>query len=71
MLKSHVELKGQYGPFQADRKATDVHSAKPTVVTGSHDVTVHRDPPGKESRKDFNRNYEPGYFDEGSLRGLR
>lgn len=39
--------KGQYAPSQGDRKATGVQSAKPTVVTGSEDATVHRDPPGK------------------------
>ncbi len=39
------DAKGQYAPSQADRKADGVHSAKPTVVTGSEDATVHNKPP--------------------------
>ena len=39
------DAKGQYAPSQADRKADGVHSAKPTVITGSEDATVHNKPP--------------------------
>ncbi len=56
MSKPEDDAKGQYAPSQADRKATGVHSAKPTVVTGSEDATVHRDAPGKKSDKDFDLN---------------
>ncbi len=35
------DAKGQYAPSQADPKADGVHSAKPTVITGSEDATVH------------------------------
>ena len=49
------DAKGQYAPSQADRKASGVHSAKPTVITGSEDATGHRDPPGKKPKKDFDR----------------
>jgi hypothetical protein len=59
MSNPEDDAKGQYAPSQADRKATGVHSAKPTVITGSEDATVHRDPPGKKSEKDFDLNYDP------------
>lgn len=48
----------QCAPSQADRKASGVHSAKPTVITGSEYSTVNRDPPGKETVKDFDLNYD-------------
>lgn len=41
------DSKGQFAKSQADRKADGVVSAKPTVITGSEDATVHRDPPRK------------------------
>ena len=69
MSKPEDDAKGQYAPSQADRKATGVHSAKPTVVTGSEDATVHRDVPGKKSEKDFDLNYDPKDMNEGSFRG--
>lgn len=62
------DAKGQYAPSQADRKASGVHSAKPTVVTGSEDATVHRDPPGKKAGKDWDVNYDPA---ENSEEGSR
>lgn len=51
MAKPQDDAKGQYAPSQADRHATGVHSAKPTVVTGSEDATVNRTPPDKGSKK--------------------
>lgn len=43
------DAKGQFAPSQADRKADGVHSAKPTVITGSDDATVHnKSPPSKK-----------------------
>ncbi|MGF9566109.1 hypothetical protein AAIH70_21605 [Neorhizobium sp. BT27B] len=47
------DAKGQFAPSQADRKADGVHSAKPTVITGSEDATVHNEPPPpkQENRK--------------------
>ena len=41
MSKPEDDPKGQYAPSQADKKASGVHSPKPTVVTGSLDVTVN------------------------------
>jgi hypothetical protein len=60
MAKPRDDAKGQYAPSQADRHASGVHSAKPTVVTGSEDATVNRTPPGQKSEKDFDLNYDPG-----------
>jgi len=65
------DAKGQYAPSQADRKASGVHSAKPTVITGSEDATVHRDLPTKKAGKDFDLNYKPEEMNEGSFRGSR
>jgi hypothetical protein len=59
MAKPRDDAKGQYAPSQADRHASGVHSAKPTVVTGSEDATVNRTPPGQKSEKDFDLNYDP------------
>ncbi len=69
MNNPEKDAKGQYAPSQADRKASGVHSAKPTVVTGSEDATVHRDPPGKKSGKDFDLNYDPADAKESDFRG--
>jgi hypothetical protein len=65
------DAKGQYAPSQADRKASGVHSAKPTVITGSEDATVHRDPPGKKAGKDWDVNYDLAEMNEGKFRGSR
>jgi hypothetical protein len=59
MAKPQDDAKGQYAPSQADRRATGVHSAKPTVVTGSEDATINRTPPGQKKEKDFDLNYDP------------
>lgn len=48
------------------QRATGVHSAKPTVVTGSEDATVNRTPPGQEKEKDFDLNYDPAKRNENS-----
>lgn len=69
MSNPEDDAKGQYAPSQADRKASGVHSAKPTVITGSEDATVHRDPPGKKAGKDWDVNYDPSEMNEGSFRG--
>lgn len=59
MTKVEDDAKGQFAPSQADRKATGVHSAKPTVVTGSEDATEHKTPPGGKPVKDWDINYDP------------
>lgn len=45
------DAKGQFAPGHADRKASGVASAKPTVITGSEDATAHKLPPGRDSLK--------------------
>jgi hypothetical protein len=64
MTKAEDDAKGQFAPSQADRKATGVHSAKPTVVTGSEDATVHKTPPGRKPVKKWDINYEPSEANE-------
>ncbi|AJC79936.1 hypothetical protein IE4803_CH02747 [Rhizobium etli bv. phaseoli str. IE4803] len=60
---------GQFAKSRADRKATGVASAKPTVITGSEDATVNRNPPGKKKpEKDWDINYDPTDMNEGRMR---
>ncbi|ARQ58817.1 UNVERIFIED_ORG: hypothetical protein GGE64_006201 [Rhizobium etli] len=60
---------GQFAKSRADRKATGVASAKPTVITGSEDATVNRNPPGKKKpQKDWDINYDPTDMNEGRMR---
>lgn len=63
------DAKGQYAPSQADPKADGVHSAKPTVVTGSEDATVHNTPPGQKKPKSFDPNYDVCENNESESRG--
>lgn len=59
------DAKGQYAKSQADRHSTGVASAKPTVITGSEDVTGHRTPPGqKGTEKDWDINFDETKPDE-------
>lgn len=46
------DAKGQFANSRADRSASGVASAKPTVVTGSEDATAHRKPPEGRSGQD-------------------
>lgn len=69
MSNPEDDAKGQYAPSQADRKASGVHSAKPTVITGSEDATVNRDPPGKKAAKDWNVTDDPLDQGAGKFRG--
>lgn len=66
MKKNHsgtgpeADAKGQFAKSQADRKSSGVHSAKPTVITGSEDATAHRNPPGtKRAANDWDPNFDP------------
>ena len=53
------DAEGQFAKSQADRKATGVISAKPTVLTGSEDATAYSQPPGKKRpSRDFDINYD-------------
>lgn len=58
-LKTKEDAKGQFAQSQADRESTGVASAKPTVVTGSEDMSDHRRPPGqKGSQKDWDVGFD-------------
>lgn len=62
------DAKGQFAKSAADRKATGVHSAKPTVITGSEDATEHKTPPGRKPVKDWDINFDPAEENEGKMR---
>jgi hypothetical protein len=62
------DAKGQYAKSVADRKSTGVHSAKPTVITGSEDATAHKTPPGKTPVKEWDINFDPSDDNEGQMR---
>lgn len=67
MAKPEDDAKGQYAPSQADPHATGVHSAKPTVITGSEDATKSKIPPGQKGpKKDWDINFDPAENTEGS-----
>lgn len=69
MAKPEDDAKGQYAPSQADPHATGVHSAKPTVITGSEDATENKIPPGQEGpKKDWDINFDPADNNEKSSR---
>ena len=68
---SQVEADAQ-GQFARNRGPNDnngVSSAKPRVITGSDDGTVHKTPPGKKEQKDWDINYDEREMNEGSFRG--
>jgi hypothetical protein len=66
MSNVEKDARGQFAKSQGDRKASGVHSAKPTVVTGSEDATAHKRPPGtKKPEKDWDINYDPSEMNEG------
>ncbi|MGF9692389.1 MULTISPECIES: hypothetical protein [unclassified Rhizobium] len=54
----HGDAKGQFAKSEGDREASGVHSAKPTVITGSEDATAHKVPPGKHVDKAWSENRE-------------
>ncbi|GEM_PF-1062108 len=52
------DAKRQLAKSVADRKSIGVHSAKPTVITGSEDATEHKTPPGTKP-KDCDIDFPP------------
>ena len=62
------DAKGQFAKSIADPKSTGVHSAKPTVITGAEDATVHKTPPGQKPVKDWDINFDPADENEGRMR---
>ncbi|MCW1412457.1 hypothetical protein OLZ32_29950 [Rhizobium sp. 1AS11] len=60
MATPEKDAAGQFAKSRADRKSSGVASAKPTVITGSEDATVNKNPPGKKKpEKDWDINYDP------------
>ncbi|TBF83371.1 hypothetical protein [Rhizobium leguminosarum] len=60
MANPEKDAAGQFAKSRADRKGSGVASAKPTVITGSEDATVNKNPPGKKKpEKDWDINYDP------------
>lgn len=69
MNKVEEDARGQFAKSQADRKASGVHSAKPTVITGSEDATIHKHLPGsKKPEKEWDVHYDPSEMSEGRSR---
>ena len=69
MANPEKDAAGQFAKSRADRKASGVASAKPTVITGSEDAMVNRDPPGKKKpKKDWDINYDPAEMNQGRVR---
>lgn len=72
MADPKKDAAGQFAKSPADGESNGVASAKPKVLTGSDDGTVHRNPPGKKKPdKDWDLNYDPADMNEGSYRGSR
>ncbi len=68
MSEIERDAKGQFAKSVADRKSTGVHSAKPTVITGSEDATGHKTPPGKKPVKDWDINFDPADENDRQMR---
>ncbi|RUM00173.1 hypothetical protein [Rhizobium chutanense] len=69
MPNPEKDATGQFAKSRADRKSSGVASAKPTVITGSEDATVHKNPPGgKKPGKEWDINYDPADMNEGRTR---
>jgi hypothetical protein len=62
------DAKGQFAKSVADRKSTGVHSAKPTVISGSEDATEHKTPPGRKAVKEWDVNFDPSDQDRSRTR---
>ncbi|EJC79837.1 hypothetical protein Rleg4DRAFT_1439 [Rhizobium leguminosarum bv. trifolii WSM2297] len=69
MANLENDAAGQFAKSRADRKSSGVASAKPTVITGSEDATMHKNPPGKQKPgKDWDINYDPADMNDGRRR---
>ncbi|KQO83575.1 hypothetical protein [Rhizobium sp. Leaf262] len=66
----HKDAEGQYAKGLERSDNNGVASAKPRVITGSDDATVHKNPPGKKpSKKEWDVNYDERETNEGDFRG--
>ncbi|WP_245281507.1 hypothetical protein [Rhizobium sp. AAP43] len=56
----HKDAEGQFVGTQHGGHNNGVASAKPTVITGSDDATMHKWPPGKKDPPaDWDANFDP------------
>ncbi|KXG87811.1 hypothetical protein [Agrobacterium bohemicum] len=66
----HDDAKGQYTKGLKHSDNNGVDSAKPRVITGSDDATMHKTPPGKKPiKKEWDVNYDERETNEGDFRG--
>ncbi|MBW6421923.1 hypothetical protein KX729_10750 [Rhizobium sp. XQZ8] len=56
----HKDAQGQFAVSKKGATNDGVSSAKPRVITGSDDATIHRNPPGqKKPEKDWSAGFDP------------
>jgi len=60
---------GQYAKGLASSDNNGVASAKPRVITGSDDATLHKTPPGKKAVEDWDINSDDRDADDEEFRG--
>ncbi len=66
----HKDSAPQFARGKKSSTNNGVASAKPRVITGSDDATVHKLPPGtKKPKKDWDINYDERDTNEGDFRG--
>lgn len=66
----HKDAEGQFVRTREGANNSGTNSAKPRVITGSDDATIHKLPPGqREPKKDWDINYDPLKMKEGNFRG--
>ena len=65
----HNDAQGQYANPMKHSDNNGVASAKPRVLTGSDDATVHTGPGGRKRGKDWDLNYDERDMNEGDFRG--
>ena len=66
----HADARGQYAKGLETSDNNGVASAKPRVLTGSDDATIHKGPGKKPTpAKDWDINYDIRDMNEGDFRG--
>lgn len=60
---------GQFAKGKTSSDNNGVHSAKPTVITGSDDATANKRPDGKRVGTEFSPHYDERDMNEGEFRG--
>ncbi|OQP84957.1 hypothetical protein BTR14_17835 [Rhizobium rhizosphaerae] len=60
---------GQFAKGMTSSDNNGVHSAKPTVITGSDDATANKRPDGKRVGTEFSPRYDERDMNEGEFRG--